>query len=201
LPVQSGSSRLLAGMRRTYTRDQYLRVIEMIKASKRQIALSTDIIVGFPGETQQDFEETLSLLEEVEYASLFAFKYSPRKGTDSIAYADHVPEEEKKERLAILQELQQRIQRKHNENRVGMTEDALVEGYRDKFRQWIGRTTQNRVLNFSDPQGIAEDEDLRGAYCNVRVTKAGPNGLIGELVSVEHRPSAALRAPALHVLQ
>jgi tRNA-2-methylthio-N6-dimethylallyladenosine synthase len=201
LPVQSGSSRLLAGMRRTYTRDQYLRVIEMIKASKRQIALSTDIIVGFPGETQQDFEETLSLLEEVEYASLFAFKYSPRKGTDSIDYADHVPEEEKKERLAILQELQQRIQRKHNENRVGMTEDALVEGYRDKFRQWIGRTTQNRVLNFSDPQGIAEDEDLRGAYCNVRVTKAGPNGLIGELVSVEHRPSATLRAPALHVLQ
>jgi tRNA-2-methylthio-N6-dimethylallyladenosine synthase len=201
LPVQSGSSRLLAAMRRTYTRDQYLRVIEMIKASKRQIALSTDIIVGFPGETQQDFEDTLSLLEEVEYASLFAFKYSPRKGTDSMDYADHVPEEEKKERLAILQNMQQRIQRKHNDARIGMTEDALVEGYRDKFQQWIGRTTQNRVLNFDDPRGIAADQDLRGAYCDVRVTKAGPNGLIGELVSVVHRPSAAPTAPALHVLQ
>ena len=201
LPVQSGSSRLLAGMRRTYSRDQYLRVIDMIKAANRQIALSTDIIVGFPGETQQDFEDTLSLLQEVEYASLFAFKYSPRKGTESMDYADHVPEEEKKERLAILQNLQQRIQRKHTESRVGMDEDALVEGYRDKFQQWIGRTTQNRVLNFDDPRGIAGDQDLRGAYCNVRVTKAGPNGLIGELVSVAHRPLAARSAPALHVLQ
>jgi tRNA A37 methylthiotransferase MiaB len=82
-----------------------------------------------------------------------------------------------------------------------MTEDALVEGYRDKFQQWIGRTTQNRVLNFDDPRGIAADQDLRGAYCDVRVTKAGPNGLIGELVSVVHRPSAAPTAPALHVLQ
>jgi tRNA-2-methylthio-N6-dimethylallyladenosine synthase len=163
--------------------------------------LSTDIIVGFPGETQQDFEETLSLLQDVEYAQLFAFKYSPRKGTDSMDYAGHVPEELKKERLAILQELQQRIQRKHNENRVGMEEDALVEGYREKFQQWIGRTTQNRVLNFADPQGIAANEDLRGAYCNVRVTKAGPNGLIGELVSVEHRPSPVPAAAALHVLQ
>ena len=201
LPVQSGSSRLLASMRRTYSRDQYLRVIEMIKAANRQIALSTDIIVGFPGETQQDFEETLSLLQEVEYASLFAFKYSPRKGTDSMDYADHVPEEEKKERLAILQGLQQRIQRKLNERRVGLVEDALVEGYREKFQQWIGRTTQNRVLNFADPEGIAADEELRGAYCNVRVTKAGPNGLIGELVSVEYRPRAARSSPALHVLQ
>lgn len=201
LPVQSGSSRLLGSMRRTYSREQYLRVIEMIKASKRQIALSTDIIVGFPGETRQDFEETLSLLQEVEYASLFAFKYSPRKGTDSMDYADHVPEEEKKERLAILQNLQQRIQRKHNDARIGLTEDALVEGYREKFQQWIGRTTQNRVLNFADPQGIAADQDLRGAYCNVRVTNAGPNGLIGELVSVAHRPVAARTAPALHVLQ
>ena len=201
LPVQSGSSRLLAAMRRTYSRDQYLRVIDMIRAAKRQIALSTDIIVGFPGETQQDFEDTLSLLQEVEYASLFAFKYSPRKGTDSMDYADHVPEEEKKERLAILQNLQQRIQRKHNESRVGMDEDALVEGYRDKFQQWIGRTTQNRVLNFDDPRGFAAGQDLRGAYCNVRVTKAGPNGLIGELVSVAHRPLAARSAPALHVLQ
>lgn len=201
LPVQSGSSKILSGMRRTYTREQYLRVIDMIQSSRKPIALSTDIIVGFPGETQKDFEETLTLLQQVEYAQLFAFKYSPRRGTDSMEYADHVPEEEKKERLGIILELQQRIQRKHNEARVGMNEEALVEGYRDKFCQWIGRTTQNRVLNFGDPNGIAAGEDLRGAYCTVRVTQAGPNALIGELVSIEQRAVVRQPSSALHVLQ
>lgn len=201
LPVQSGSTRLLSRMRRTYSRDQYLGVIEMIKAAPRPIALSTDIIVGFPGETQQDFEDTLSLLQEVEFASLFAFKYSARRGTDSMDYDDHVPEVVQKERLAILQELQRRIQRKHNEARLGMHENALVERFRDKFQQWVGRTTQNRVLNFDDPNGIAQDENLLGSYCTVHVTKAGPNSLIGELVSVDQRPAGRHPQPALRVLQ
>ncbi len=201
LPVQSGSTRLLSRMRRTYSRDQYLGVIEMIKAAPRPIALSTDIIVGFPGETQQDFEDTLSLLQEVEFDSLFAFKYSARRGTDSMDYDDHVPEVVQKERLAILQELQRRIQRKHNEARLGMHENALVERFRDKFQQWVGRTTQNRVLNFDDPNGIALDENLLGSYCTVRVTKAGPHALIGELVSVDHRPAVRQPRPALRVLQ
>lgn len=201
LPVQSGSTRLLSKMRRTYTREHYLNVIEMIKACKRPIALSTDIIVGFPGETQQDFEDTLSLLETVEYASFFAFKYSARKGTDSMDYADHIPEPVQKERLAALQQMQWRIQQKLNDERVGMQEEALVEGFREKYQQWIGRTTQNRVLNFSDPDGLAAGGDLRGTYCTVRVVKASPNSLIGELVSIDHRPAAPTVERSLRVLQ
>jgi tRNA A37 methylthiotransferase MiaB len=116
-------------------------------------------------------------------------------------YDDHVPEVVQKERLAILQELQRRIQRKHNEARLGMHENALVERFRDKFQQWVGRTTQNRVLNFDDPNGIALDENLLGSYCTVRVTKAGPHALIGELVSVDHRPAGRRPKPTLRVLQ
>ena len=184
LPVQSGSTRVLHGMRRTYSRDEYLRVIETIKAANREIALSTDIIVGFPGETEKDFLETLSLIQEVEYAQMFSFKYSPRRGTDSIDYEDQVPEEEKSRRLAILQETQRRIQLKRNERWIGRDDEALVEGRREKSGQWVGRTPQNRVLNFTDPHGLAES-DLHGSYCRVTITGAGPNSLVGELSFVE----------------
>ena len=197
LPVQSGSSRLLAAMRRTYTREQYLRVIEMIKAARRDIVLSTDIIVGFPGETQEDFEQTLSLVEQVDYAQMFSFKYSPRRGTDSVNLADPVPEPEKARRLKVLQELQRRLQLRRNETWVGREDEVRVEGRREKYAQWHGHTPQNRVLNFSDPRGVARGDDLRGAYCKVRVTAAGPNSLIGELVSIERRASDA----GLRVLQ
>jgi tRNA-2-methylthio-N6-dimethylallyladenosine synthase len=194
LPVQSGSTKTLQGMRRGYTREQYLRVIEMIKSAKREIALSTDIIVGFPGETEQDFEETLTLLQQVEYASVFSFKYSPRRGTDAIDYAEQVPEEEKGRRLTILQELQRRLQKRKNEQWIGRQDEALVEGRREKLDQWIGRTTQGRVLNFSDPAGLAAGANLRGAYCRVNVTSAGPNSLVGELAAIERGPvSAGLR--------
>ena len=196
LPVQSGSTKTLARMRRGYTRDDYLRVIDKLKSAKREIALSTDIIVGFPGETEQDFEETLTLIEQVGYASLFSFKYSPRRGTDAIDYAEQVPEEEKGRRLTILQERQRRLQKRKNEAWIGRRDEALVEGRREKLGQWIGRTTQGRVLNFSDPLGLAEGQDLRGAYCNVTVTSAGPNSLVGELVSIERQLTAGL-----HVLQ
>ena len=193
LPVQSGSSRTLEAMRRGYTRDQYLRVIDTIKSAKRDIALSTDIIVGFPGETEQDFEETLTLMQEVEYASVFSFKYSPRRGTDAIDYAYQVPEEEKGRRLTILQELQRRLQKRKNEQWIGRQDEALVEGRREKFDQWIGRTTQGRVLNFDDPAGIASGQDLRGAYCQVHITSAGPNSLVGELVAVDRRATPTFR--------
>ncbi len=188
LPVQSGSTKVLAAMRRTYSRDEYLRVIDTIKSAKREIALSTDIIVGFPGETDDDFEQTVSLIDEVGYASLFSFKYSPRRGTDSVDYAAHIPEEEKGRRLMILQERQRQIQIRKNADRIGTTEEALVEGFREKSGQWIGRTTQNRVLNFADPREVASG-DLRGAYCDVKVTAAGPNSLVGELTAVT-RPRA-----------
>jgi tRNA-2-methylthio-N6-dimethylallyladenosine synthase len=188
LPVQSGSTSVLRQMRRTYSREEYLRCIETIKRAKRNIELSTDIIVGFPGETEADFEQTLSLLDEIEYGSLFSFKYSPRKGTVAADY-DQVPEEEKKARLAILQERQRRIQIRRNAELIGRQEEAIVEGRREKFQQWIGRTTQNRVLNFGDPQGLAGERDLRGSYCKVRVTSSGPNSLVGELIAAETAPA------------
>ncbi len=110
LPVQSGSSRVLAAMDRLYTRDEYMRRIEWIKGARRKYSITTDIIVGFPGETERDFEETLALLDEVQYDSLFSFKYSPRPNTAALAMADHIPEEEKQRRLAIVQEKQRAIQ-------------------------------------------------------------------------------------------
>jgi tRNA-2-methylthio-N6-dimethylallyladenosine synthase len=133
-------------------------------------------------------------MQEVGYASVFSFKYSPRRGTDAIDYAEQIPEEEKGRRLMILQELQRRLQKRKNEAWVGRQDEALVEGRREKFDQWIGRTTQGRVLNFSDPTGLAQGKDLRGSYCKVNVTSAGPNSLVGELVSIEREaPAATLR--------
>ena len=195
LPVQSGSTRVLRGMRRTYSRDQYLRCIEMLKRATRTIELSTDIIVGFPGETEQDFEQTLSLLDEVEYASVFSFKYSPRRGT-AAADMPPVPETEKSRRLAELQERQRRIQLRRNAALIGTVQEALVEGRKERMQQWAGRTTQNRVLNFTDPLRLADRRDLCGSYCSVRVTASGPNSLVGELAEAATRPGFQ----GLHVL-
>lgn len=195
LPVQSGSTEVLQGMRRTYSRDQYLRCIDLLKGASRTIELSTDIIVGFPGETERDFEQTLSLLDEVEYASVFSFKYSPRRGT-AAADMPQVPEEEKSRRLLVLQERQRRIQLRRNAALIGGVQEALVEGRKERFEQWVGRTTQNRVLNFTDPQDLAGERDLRGSYCQVRVTASGPNSLVGELADAAAQPGFQ----GLHVL-
>ena len=195
LPVQSGSTEVLQGMQRTYSRDQYLRCIEMLKGADRTIELSTDIIVGFPGETEQDFEQTLSLLDEVQYASVFSFKYSPRRGT-AAADMPQVPETEKSRRLMVLQERQRRIQLRRNTALIGGVQEALVEGRKERFDQWVGRTTQNRVLNFTDPLNLAGERDLRGNYCQVRVTASGPNSLVGELARAESQPGFQ----GLHVL-
>jgi tRNA-2-methylthio-N6-dimethylallyladenosine synthase len=189
LPVQSGSSRVLGLMQRDYTREEYLKRIARLKQSRRPIALSTDIIVGFPGETEQDFDETIALLDEIEYDSVFSFKYSPRVNTAAAEYQDAVPEEEKSRRLSILQERQRHTQQRRNATFLGREEEVLVEGRREKFQQWIGRTTQNRVLNFSDPGGLCEGADLRGAYCRVRVTASGPNSLVGELIATTSAPA------------
>ncbi len=184
LPVQSGSTRVLRTMRRTYSRDQYLRCVETLKGAHRTIELSTDIIVGFPGETEADFEQTLSLLDTIEYSSVFSFKYSPRRGTPA-AEMPQIPEEEKARRLQELQVRQRKIQLRRNAELIGRCEEVLVEGRKERLRQWVGRTSQNRVLNFSDPSPPAEGRDLRGTYCNVRVTASGPNSLVGELVTAE----------------
>jgi tRNA-2-methylthio-N6-dimethylallyladenosine synthase len=180
LPVQSGSSRVLASMDRLYTRDDYMRRIEWIKSAKRPYAITTDIIVGFPGETEEDFEQTLDLLE---YDSLFSFKYSPRPNTAALQMPDRVAEEEKQRRLMIVQEKQRAIQIRRHAGLIGETREVLVEGRHASLGQWIGRTSDNRTLNFT-ATGRGPDEDLRGKYLPVLVTRAGPNSLVGESVTV-----------------
>ena len=182
LPVQSGSSKVLAGMRRLYTRDDYMQRIEWMKQARRKISITTDIILGFPGETEADFEQTLALLEEVEYDSLFSFKYSRRPNTPALALEDQIPEEEKSRRLTVVQELQRAIQVRRNSALVGSAEETFVEGYNQATGQWIGRTTQNRILNFTHPiyPGPQNGTTMTGTFCNVRVTRAGPNSLAGE---------------------
>jgi tRNA-2-methylthio-N6-dimethylallyladenosine synthase len=175
LPVQSGSTRVLRAMQRTYTREEYLAKIEMMRRARRPISITTDIIVGFPGETEADFEETLSLLELAQYDGAFSFKYSPRPNTPAENWPDQIPEEEKGRRLAVLQEKQRQIQIARNEALVGQTFEVLVDTRSTRRDQWAGRTTGNRVLNFSSSR-----EGLLGQYVQVRVTRAGPNSLVGE---------------------
>ena len=184
LPVQSGSTAVLERMQRLYTRDEYMRRIEWMKNARRNISITTDIIVGFPGETEAEFQETLRLLDEVEYDSLFSFKYSRRPNTSALALADHLPEEEKTRRLTIVQERQRAIQIRRNSELVGRVEETMVEGYNNATEQWIGRTAQNRTLNFTHA-GIPRPqagETLEGRYLPVRVTRAGPNSLAGTAV-------------------
>ncbi len=181
LPVQSGSTRLLERMQRLYTRDEYMRRIEWMKASNRNIAITTDIIVGFPGETESDFEDTLKLLDDVEYDSLFGFKYSKRPNTSALQHADHLSEEEKSRRLAVVQERQRAIQIRNNTKAVGTVQEVLVEGFNKATGQWIGRTSQNKTLNFLRPR--EDGEALIGTYLDVQVTRSGPNSLAGESVN------------------
>ena len=182
LPVQSGSTRVLERMRRQYTRDEYRRRIQWLKEARRQIAITTDVIVGFPGETEADFEETLRLVEEVRFDSMFSFKYSARPNTSALELDGHVPEDEKGRRLAILQESQRAIQIRRNGELVGSVQEAAVEGYNHATGQWIGRTSQNRILNFT--HAAQAGAPLEGRYMRVRVTRAGPNSLAGESVDL-----------------
>src|SRR6266852_2790450 len=177
LPVQSGSDRILRAMQRTYTREEYLEKIALIRAARRPVSVTTDIIVGFPGETEEDFEETLSLLDLAQYDGAFSFKFSPRPNTPALALADQIPEEEKGRRLAVLQDRQRRIQTARNETLIGQAFEVLVDGQSRKEGQWAGRTSSNRVLNFTSSR-----ESLLGNYIQVRVTRAGPNSLVGEHV-------------------
>ena len=180
LPVQSGSNRVLDAMQRLYTREQYLERISWMKSAHRDISITSDIIVGFPGETEQDFEQTLSLLDEVEYDAIFAFKYSPRPNTPANTMHDAIPDQEKSRRLAVLQEKQRAIQQRRNQKHLGQQLEVMLEGKNQARHQWIGRTTQNKTLNFT-----ARDEiNLQsGSYVPVRVTTIFPNSLAGEMAS------------------
>lgn len=180
LPVQSGSTKILNAMQRLYTRDEYMRRIEWMKNARRSIAITTDIIVGFPGETERDFEETLDLLKQVEFDSIFGFKYSRRPNTPALALDDQIPEEEKTRRLIVVQELQREIQTRCNADYLGAVEECLVEGFNKATGQWIGRTSQHKTLNFLRP---AASDDILGRYVDVRVTRAGANSLVGECVN------------------
>jgi tRNA-2-methylthio-N6-dimethylallyladenosine synthase len=177
LPVQSGSTAVLRAMARTYSREEYLDKIALMKASKRLISITTDMIVGFPGETEKDFEETLTLLDDVQYDSVFAFKYSPRPNTPSLKMADAISEEEKGRRLGILMDRQREIQRVQNEKLVGETFEVLVDGKSRRENQWSGHTSSNRVMNFTSPE-----RELLGDYVQVKVVSAMPNSLVGEMV-------------------
>ncbi|HWZ97995.1 MAG TPA: tRNA (N6-isopentenyl adenosine(37)-C2)-methylthiotransferase MiaB [Candidatus Dormibacteraeota bacterium] len=175
LPVQSGSARVLRAMQRTYSRTEYLEKIAMMRGAKRLIAVTSDIIVGFPGETESEFEETLSLLEEVKYEAIFAFKYSPRPNTPAQTMDDAIPEEEKSRRLAVLLELQRKIQNEANEKLIGQNFEVHVEGKSKKEKQWSGHTSCHRVVNF-----LSEQPNLLGTYVPVNVEGATPNCLIGK---------------------
>jgi tRNA-2-methylthio-N6-dimethylallyladenosine synthase len=149
LPLQSGSSRILKAMRRTYGRERYLRLVGELRAAIPDLALTTDIIVGFPGETEEDFRETLEVVEEVAFDGAFTFVYSPRQGTEAAAMADQVPEEIKRERIERLIEVVQRVAHDRNLERVGRVEEVLVEGpSRTDPSLLRGRTRRNTTVNF-----------------------------------------------------
>ena len=187
LPVQSGSSQVLARMRRGYTREEYLEKINCIRSARRAISISTDIIVGFCGETREDFAETVALLDQVEYDQVFSFKFSPRPDTAAAGFEDTVPEDEKRRRLAELQEHQRVIQLRRNQALVGGECEVLVESFQPRLQQAVGRTTSNRVVNFPGrPEWI-------GRYVQVRVTAAGPNSLVG--VRADQALSGGVGAP------
>jgi tRNA-2-methylthio-N6-dimethylallyladenosine synthase len=150
LPLQSGSSRILKRMRRTYDRDRYLRLVAELRAAIPDLALGTDLIVGFPGETDADFEETLAVVEEVRFDSAFTFIFSPRAGTEAAAMPDQVPEEVKHARLERLVRVVQRIAAERNAERVGRVEEVLVEGpSRTDPALLRGRTRRNTTVNFA----------------------------------------------------
>jgi len=180
LPVQSGSTRVLDAMQRLYTREQYLERISWMKSAQRDISITCDIIVGFPGETEHDFEETLSLLDEVQYDGVFAFKYSPRPNTPAIRLDDAIPDVEKSRRLAILLERQRAIQQGLNKKHLGENLEVMVEAKNQARGQWVGRTTQNKTLNFTTDREL----DL-GSYVPVEVTTVFPNSLVGVLTESE----------------
>jgi tRNA-2-methylthio-N6-dimethylallyladenosine synthase len=180
LPVQSGSTAVLRAMAREYTRDWYLERIAWIKAAKRNISITSDIIVGFPGETEEDLEETASLLDVVGYDAIFAFKYSPRPNTPAITMADSISDEIKSKRLQILLDRQRETQRVNYERHLGEVMELMVEGHNRQRNQVIGRSTQNKTVNFTTTQPILP---ATGSYVSVRITQTFPNSLLGEALA------------------
>jgi tRNA-2-methylthio-N6-dimethylallyladenosine synthase len=179
LPVQSGSTRILAAMSREYTREWYLERIGWIKSARREISMTSDIIVGFPGETEADLEDTATLLDEVKYDAVFCFKYSPRPNTPAITLADSLPDEEKSRRLQVLLDRQIEIQRVSYARHLGQSLEVMVESHNPARGQVVGRSSQNKTVNFTVAQPILP---AVGSYQIVRITRTHPNSLAGEAV-------------------
>jgi tRNA-2-methylthio-N6-dimethylallyladenosine synthase len=177
LPVQSGSTRILQLMNRRYTREDYLERVSWIRAARRPIALSTDMIVGFPGESSADFEATMELINQVEYDSLFGFKYSGRPNTPALTMADAVSESEKAARLQVLLDRQHEIQKVNYRKQLGSILEVMAEEKNPAREQIIGRSSQNTPVNFTCTQPIAP---APGSYLKVKITATHPNSLTGE---------------------
>ncbi len=177
LPAQAGATRVLGEMNRRYTREEYLEKIGWIHASPRRISLSSDFIVGFPGETEAEFQETLDLLEAVRYDSIFSFVYSVRPGTKAAGIGDDIPDSVKKERLQRLQALQARIQLENNRAEIGSVKEVLVDGTGREPGQLSSRTTENKIVHFDG------DPALIGTFATVHITAASAHTLKGERVN------------------
>jgi tRNA-2-methylthio-N6-dimethylallyladenosine synthase len=167
-------------MHRGYTRESYLERVECLKEACPSIAITADVIVGFPGEEEEDFKETLDLMEKVKFDDLFSFKYSPRKGTRAAQLQNQVEEEVKQDRLSILQKIQREMTLEKNQTLEGQVEEVLVEGLsKQSNRDVTGRTRSNKIVN------LTGDFSLVGQTIPVKVMKACPHSLRGEILSSE----------------
>jgi tRNA-2-methylthio-N6-dimethylallyladenosine synthase len=197
LPIQSGSNRVLKNMNRKYTREIYLEKVDKLRHTCPEISITSDIIVGFPGETKTDFEETLDLIQTVEFDGLFAFKYSDRPNAAAAQFLSKISEQDKKERLQQVLDLQDRYTTKKNKALEGSIQSILVEGLSRKQNrtdpstrhpdiQWSGRTSTNKIVNFNRNNGdIAHDDVVPGQMVNVKILKAFSHSLWGEPVGAE----------------
>lgn len=208
LPIQSGSNRILKRMNRRYTREIYLEKVDKLRNTCSEIAITSDIIVGFPGETRSDFNETLDLIDMVEFDGLFAFKYSDRPNASAARFSGKIPEDEKKERLQHVLDLQDYFTSSKNKALKGSIQSVLVEGFSKKQNrintqnssqgaQWTGRTSTNKIVNFYQSHDITScDESVVGQMLNVRILQAFSHSLWGRTDSKE--PTAfGLRGEAL----
>jgi tRNA-2-methylthio-N6-dimethylallyladenosine synthase len=193
LPVQSGSDRILAAMKRNYTAMEYRSIVRRLRVARPGISLTTDFIVGFPGETEEDFQQTMKLVEDVRFDGAFSFIYSPRPGTPAAALADATPHAEKLERLQRLQKRLQELYEGYSQEMLGTRQRVLVEGpSRKDANELAARTENNRIVNFAGPA------HLTGRYVEVDITHAYPHSLRGRLgASVSTQPgSTVLQEPA-----
>ena len=175
LPFQSGSNKILKHMNRKYTSDDYLRLVQKLRNISPDFAVTSDVIVGFPGETYSDFKKTLDLIEKIEFDNLFSFKYSDRKGTKAAEMADKLDEKEKSSRLKILQDLQKEKTLLRNKRLEGRTEEILVDGISKRGTQYTGRTDTNKIVNFSCKNNVI------GKLVKVNIKRAFINSLHGDM--------------------